>query len=258
MSNGVAGKAFSGTSDYTGLWLGNIAEPYDGDDAGESLMSKAFRRLTKDPVPPTQVTVQDGAPFLVYGTYSETTAAFPNGVTVTVEQPDGTLLDTASPLDSANPVSVAPNGSAGAFIIQSPMPGTWTFTVTAAPGADPFQTFVTTLPNLSGETADLDMEATLDIAFPELTDPAIWASEDFSLTCVLCQASVWAIGVMIWVTVTAGVLALTPESAIVVALVSLSGFSARAVQLFLGALMGASLYPVGIICSRICAWMNQC
>lgn len=266
MSTELTGKAFSGGDQYVGIWLGNISEPYDGDDeANDTFMTKAFRLLAKDDAVPSQVSVEAGTPYLLYSTISEPSNAFPNGVSVTIMQPDGTILASALPISDTSTVLLAPNGDVACFIIQDPAPGTWSFVVTiTSQDADPFQTLVSTMPTANDLS---DIELTMAQAFPELATQEALNFFGLSLGCVCCRVGVMLIATAVMAAIVVGLAALIEAvgagPALLGALASWAGLNLDQVGLnealeLIETIANTIPNTLDSISVFLCAWIGAC
>jgi hypothetical protein len=87
------------------------------------------------------------------------------------------------------------------------------------------------------------------------------ASEAESLAdlgCTVCKTAVWSIAVGLVALGAAAVAALTPESALVIALARVAGLNASAVAGFLSTLGNVVTQGVNAVASAICRWLGRC
>lgn len=260
----VTGLAFSDASGlnrgYTGLWLGNVSEPF-GEGASRSLRHEIFRAAKKDEQVPTTVQVAQGAPFLSGSLMDQDGVSVPPGVVVTVTRPDGTTLPSTDVWSNDLIVHHDPEGNLAGFLISQPQPGTWTIQTSFPAGGDPnFQLFVSTLPTADDQA---DITQALESAFAERftteqIDAIILRYGLSSWGCFWCTVGVWTLAVIIVIAVTVALAYLTVESGAVVALAGWAGVSANAALIFIKTLVALVVMGVNAVVTRICQWSGAC
>jgi hypothetical protein len=266
MANGaVTGLSFSDVAGdnrgYRGLWIGNVAQPFG--DEGSSLYRDLFLAVAKDEVLPTTVNVVQGAPSLIGSLIDADGFSVPPGVGLTLTQPDGTVLNSETPIWSDNLVLHHDSGgNLSGFIVQNPMPGTWQIATHFSDQTEPsFQLFVHTLPVGLNDVADIDQ--TLSRTFTqhfsrEQIDTLVEKYELGSWACFWCRVGLWAIAALIAVLIATAMSYVTVGSAAVTALAAALGIAATAALAFIRTLAAVVSAGVGWIVNQICAWTGVC
>lgn len=208
------------------------------------------------PVPSTGVTfnVPTGAPQLV-ASLRDAAGMVPDGVTVTVTTPNGTVLNQATAPNASGQVVLMSNGSLTDLVIANPASGNWTIQVSAPTTSDEFQFFISTIP-----TADVDSTIATTLEGMLDTEAKSILGADFadSWGCTLCKWGCYAIAGALAILVAAGATYVSAGAAPIAALAGLLGITAELATALVAGAMAALVLGVRTIAEYICHWAHAC
>lgn len=179
----------------------------------------------------------------------------PEGVTVTITTPSGTVLNQPTQPSAANMVVLMQNGSLTDLVYINPPSGDWLIKIEAADTSDEFQFFISTIP-----TSDVEMTIsnTFDgMLHPDLRD-SLGANFAVSWDCRFCRIGCYVLGGLLAAAVAAGVAILTEGSAVVAAVAAFLFVTAiGALDLILNAFANISIGTI-LAVEYLCYWMGFC
>ncbi len=263
MNATLLGTPFSGDNGYVGFWVGDGNEPFGDDSLNLSPRRALFQMLKKDDSPPDTINVPSGSPFL-HGVLTDADGvSAPAGISITITDPNGNVLDQATPITaSGNVIQADSEGNIIGFLIPNPTQGTWTIVVEGANSDEPsFQLFATTLPTSDAQST---IDQTIQETFKQLFDKKDlqhYFGPEFSWGCIACTIGVWSLAVIIIVAVIIGAALLTEGSAVVIALVAWVNTAAvtSAVALaFIRGLVAVVALGISAVVNNLCGWTGAC
>ncbi|WP_326738328.1 Ig-like domain-containing protein [Streptomyces sp. NBC_01022] len=210
---------------------------------------------TEDSVQTVLIDVAEGVPYLM-GSATTNEGAYPVGVTVTMTDPNGTQVgpsqtDTRVVMCVENDPTMIQS-----CMIQNPMAGTWTVTVTNADTSS--YVFFSTMPTEAQYTTIID-------TLTPIVDPAAMeaAREGSSAGCWVCQIACWSLAVVVTMLLVFAAGMLTVASAPVTGLVALMASIGVALQaatalVVVQALLAGAGATAFVVVDNICSWLNAC
>jgi hypothetical protein len=219
--------------------------------------SPLLRVLKFDDSLPTggvKLTVPEGAIQLV-GSLRDAAGMIPDGVTVTVTTPTGTVLNQATAPNASGQVVLMANGSLTDLVIDNPAAGQWTIQVVAPTTSDEFQFFISTVPTADvQDTVQTTLESMLHTNAKTILGP------EFAETwkCTICKWGCYALAGAISLLVAGGLAYITAGAAPIVALASFLGIAATAVATSIIAVINILTFGTRSVVEQICNWANAC
>lgn len=260
MSSNLQGVSFGGGNDYVGFWVGNDDQPF-GEGSTELPARRAlFQMAKKDASVPETIEVPAGVPFLHGVLTDQDGVSAPAGLSIEIEDPSGTVIDTPTPITSdGSVIQTDAEGSIIGFLIPSPAAGTWTVKIKGDTSGEPsFQLFVATFPTADDETT---IEQAIESAFGDVLDldeVRRYFGPEASWGCIACTIGVYTLAVLIIAAVVVGVAVLTEGSAVVVAVAAWSGATTAASLAFVRGLVAVVSLGVGAVAGNLCGWVGAC
>jgi hypothetical protein len=261
----------AGANDYVALI---VAPAFELETSSNSeveasqteIHSRLLRALRRDaPLPATgvQFEVPGGASQLA-GSLRDAAGMIPQGVTVTVTMPDGTVLDQATDPQAQGRVVLMGNGSLTDMLISNPQAGNWTIQVEieAPETSDEFQFFISTIPTADAQDT---IASTLETMLQPAARDQLRAELGDSWGCTLCKWGCYVIAGAIAV-VAAGLLAggtIATDGAPVgmLTLYLLSYGVVVSLETAAGLIAGAAsalVLGIATIAAYICYWAHVC
>lgn len=211
----------------------------------------------------SEITVLAGAPSLLAGICGcdpNNVVLPPEGVGFTVTGPDGTVYSSVSPTTNAVNIGVL-NGELVTLSVIDPMPGVWSITVDSTAASAPWRVMLQSMPQQQtvatwAAAAQAQFPSTPTMLFAH--ERALMASVSHQAlhaswyACLGCKVFSYSLAVAIFIL--SGVV-LGPETAIVVQLVRVSGWTAETAIAFI---TGVGGYSLGEIVGAICTGIDAC
>ncbi|WAZ27344.1 Ig-like domain-containing protein [Streptomyces cinnabarinus] len=210
---------------------------------------------TEESVQTLTVDVVQGVPFLM-GSVTTDDGNFPPGVNVTLTDPNG---DQVRHSETDDRLVVCVNNDptmVQSCMIQDPMVGTWTITVTNADSSS--YVFFSTMPTEAQYTTIIDT-LTPYIDAPE----APGAGPEGAAACWTCRVALWTLGIALTMLLVVGAGLLTATAAPVTGLIAILAsigitLAPAGAILVLQALLAGVGATALIVVNNLCSWVNAC
>jgi hypothetical protein len=244
----------TGANDYVACVVGPSPAPGSTKNDFRSPALRVLNRPNPLPAGGVGVEVPAGTPSLSAG-LRDPEGNVPQGVTVTVTKPDGTVLDQATEPYASGLVVLMQNGSLVALTMDNPDVGTWNVAVTSSDPEVEFEFFFSTTPSAA-------VQATIDATLSGMSDQealtAVGAELGISWGCFWCKFGVYAVAVAVVALCAAGIAYVSAATAPVAALAAYLGMSSAAVVSLVTGVATAISASVGLCAAYICYWATAC